>query len=90
MLLYKDRVGLRTVSIYIRKGSFTPLLKRLSQSIMTSRIGLKLIEMGLVWGAPLSPPLELIGKGILGVVLGCREGTIGYDRLFLKDRFCLL
>ena len=38
------------------------------------RIGLKLIERELIWD-------------ILGVVLGCHEGTIGCGRLFLKDFF---
>ena len=37
-------------------------------------------------GAPLPPPpLELIRGGMLGMVLECHEGTIGYDRLLLKD-----
>ena len=63
-----------------------PPLKRLIQSIMTPpphwiEINWKRIDLG--GGAP---PLELIGEDILGVVLGCHEGMIGYGRLFLKDR----
>ena len=34
---------------------------------------------------PFPPPLELIRGDMLGMVLECHEGTIGYDRLLLKD-----
>ena len=34
---------------------------------------------------PPPPPLELIRGDMLGMVLECHEGTIGYDRLLLKD-----
>ena len=45
------------------------------------------IERELIWGPPPSPPppLELIRGDMLGMVLECHEGTIGYDRLLLKD-----
>ena len=49
------------------------------------------IERELIWGGggapppPPPPPLELIRGDMLGMVLECHEGTIGYDRLLLKD-----
>ena len=52
--------------------------------------GIDLIERELIWGGgggppPPPPPLELIRGDMLGMVLECHEGTIGYDRLLLKD-----
>ena len=98
VLVYKDRGGLKIdlatgQNWYIKgKGPSPPppsppeKIDLINNYPSPHGIDFNWKGIDLAGGAPLPPPpLELIGGDMLGMVLECHEGTIGYDRLLLKD-----